>query len=310
VRNAFVKAMSSPALQGLFIAFFILAGLVLMGQAVESAWQLLAPASPPEDVRVVEAEAASLIEETAQSEEEEALLPSDVTLLDDQVEMSSSLAIETPVRVPVELNAPVTLTTVAATATPAAETTAPPAGVESAPLFSWEVDEGSEAPAEVVDVQPAHIRPPVPGNPTRIVIPSIRVDSPVINVNLVTSVQRGKTVSAWQVARNAVGFHHSSALPGTKGNAIMSAHNNAWGRIFRNLINIKRGDVIDVYVGDRLLHYKVEDKILVRQKGASIVQRMENADWIGPTPDERLTLVSCWPYRRATHRVIIIARPA
>jgi sortase A len=38
-------------------------------------------------------------------------------------------------------------------------------------------------------------------------------------------------------------------------------------------------------------------------------KRLENARWIGPFPDERLTLVTCWPYTNNTHRVIVIAKP-
>ncbi len=37
--------------------------------------------------------------------------------------------------------------------------------------------------------------------------------------------------------------------------------------------------------------------------------RLKNAQWMQPTPDERLTLISCWPYWTNTHRVIIVARP-
>ena len=36
---------------------------------------------------------------------------------------------------------------------------------------------------------------------------------------------------------------------------------------------------------------------------------MENAAWIMPSEDERLTLVTCWPYTSNTHRLIIVARP-
>jgi sortase A len=37
--------------------------------------------------------------------------------------------------------------------------------------------------------------------------------------------------------------------------------------------------------------------------------RIANAKWIQPTSDERLTLVTCWPYTNNTHRLIIVARP-
>jgi sortase A len=37
--------------------------------------------------------------------------------------------------------------------------------------------------------------------------------------------------------------------------------------------------------------------------------RMQNARWIMPTPDERLTLVTCAPDAQSTHRLIIVALP-
>jgi len=37
--------------------------------------------------------------------------------------------------------------------------------------------------------------------------------------------------------------------------------------------------------------------------------RQENARWIAPTDDERLTLVTCWPYTNNTHRVVVVAKP-
>jgi sortase A len=37
--------------------------------------------------------------------------------------------------------------------------------------------------------------------------------------------------------------------------------------------------------------------------------RMANAEWLGGTDDERLTLVTCWPQKSNTHRLIIVARP-
>jgi sortase A len=39
-------------------------------------------------------------------------------------------------------------------------------------------------------------------------------------------------------------------------------------------------------------------------------QRLANALWIMPSKDERLTLITCYPYDSNTHRLIIVARPA
>jgi sortase A len=145
--------------------------------------------------------------------------------------------------------------------------------------------------------------------PTRLVIPSIHVDAPILSVQLVKQVQGKQMVSTWQVARDAVGFHNTSAAPGTLGNTVLSGHNNVWGQVFRHLAKVQIGDEVDVYVGARVLRYRVDDKVLLPQARVSALTRQKNAAWIGPTTDHRLTLVSCWPYYNPTHRIIVIARP-
>jgi sortase A len=330
VRNRIKQVASSPGVQGLFASFVAFAGLLLMAQAAWSIWQTFGPSAPPADVRVVDGDTSSAAVDGASLDtldEAIANLPDDVTVLDPDdalatpVTNSRSLevtATSTPLATQTQTS-PTSRPSPKPTAATVAPTAAAPATIipfvaddaAPAPEFAWESDdaEANRAEVEVVDAPPAHLRAANLVRPTRLVIPSIRVDSPVVDVNLVTRVRRGRTVSTWQVARDAVGFHNSSALPGTLGNAVMSAHNNAWGRVFRNLVNVKRGDEIEVYVGDQVLHYMIEDKVLVRQARASARQRKQNAAWIGPTDDERLTLVSCWPYRRPTHRIIIVARP-
>jgi sortase A len=286
------RLAGSPGWQGLLASLLFFAGLVLMARAAQAAWETFAPAAPPADARIIDDTGAG----------DDPALPADVTVIADPTEPAPALPTPTPG--PANAGA---LAAASASATAAPDPTAQADDVALS-AFVWEVD-GAAAAAEIeiVDAEPA--RAEGAGLPTRLVIPSISVDSPVVGVSLVTQVQRGKTVSTWQVARNAVGFHDSSALPGTLGNTVLSGHNNEWGRVFRNLVNVKRGDEIQVFVGDRVLRYAVEDKVLVRQSNASIAQRQRNGDWIAPTDDERLTLVSCWPYRSATHRVIVVARP-
>ena len=47
----------------------------------------------------------------------------------------------------------------------------------------------------------------------------------------------------------------------------------------------------------------------LRRKNQSLEVRRENARWIGPSHDERLTLVTCWPRNDNTHRLILVALP-
>jgi sortase A len=49
--------------------------------------------------------------------------------------------------------------------------------------------------------------------------------------------------------------------------------------------------------------------MILPEKYEQLDVRMNNAQWILPSVDERLTLISCWPYESNTHRLIIVARP-
>jgi sortase A len=151
--------------------------------------------------------------------------------------------------------------------------------------------------------------PPAHSLPSRLVLPSINVDSPVVEVGWKTSVQDGQLVSEWEVADYAVGFLKTTALPGAPGNTVMAGHNNMNGEVFKNLIDLKLGDEVFVYVDQIAYRYVVKQKLLLKESGMPIEQRLQNAQWIAPTNDTRLTLVSCWPYTSNTHRVIIVATP-
>lgn len=143
--------------------------------------------------------------------------------------------------------------------------------------------------------------------PTRIVLPSIGVDSPITPVGWTIKTQGRKQVTEWEVAVNAVGFHRDSAAPGEPSNMVMSGHNNTKGEVFRNLNRVRVGDSITVYAGDREFRYVVSEKVLLDEVGASAQQRARNAEWIAPTTDERLTLVSCFPYSTNSKRLILVA---
>lgn len=152
--------------------------------------------------------------------------------------------------------------------------------------------------------------PPATNTPNRIVIPALNVDSKVIEVGWKTTILNSQAVSEWEVADYAVGYHKGSALLGAAGNTVMSGHNNINGEVFKHLIDLKIGDEIFVYADDRAYRYLVAQKLLLKEAGVSLAQRLQNAQWIAPTDDVRLTLVSCWPYNNNTHRVIIVAKPA
>ena len=55
--------------------------------------------------------------------------------------------------------------------------------------------------------------------------------------------------------------------------------------------------------------YQVESNERFRELGESLEVRQKNASWISPTDDERITLITCWPYTSNSHRVIVVAKP-
>ncbi|MGC8875273.1 MAG: sortase, partial [Chloroflexia bacterium] len=79
-----------------------------------------------------------------------------------------------------------------------------------------------------IALQPRDIPPPTPApgleNPTRLLIPRIQLDTPVVEVTIENGV--------WQVAEYAAGYHRGSARPGTLGNTVISGHKGLYGAVF------------------------------------------------------------------------------
>ena len=119
----------------------------------------------------------------------------------------------------------------------------------------------------------------------------------------------GNSYSEWVVPDFAAGWHKNSMLPGHGGNTVLSAHNNTAGEIFHNLDNLELGDAIQLQSGGLTYTYAVEEKYIVKEEGESFDVQLENNRFIEQTADERLTLLSCWPYDSNSHRVIVVARP-
>jgi sortase A len=147
--------------------------------------------------------------------------------------------------------------------------------------------------------------------PTRIVAPAIKLDAKVVPMGWDLLDRDGTMVSEWVVPKNAAGWHINSALPGNGGNIVLSGHHNIEGKVFRHVVDLQPGDEIALYVGDIPYYYTVSEKYILKEAGMPLKVRQKNAQWIMPTQDERLTLVTCWPYEWPgnSHRVIVVARP-
>ena len=125
-----------------------------------------------------------------------------------------------------------------------------------------------------------------------------------------TETHNGNLVNVWDVPDHfAAGWLKTSAPLGVKGNTVLDGHHNIEGEVFKNLVNLQEGDTITVYSASQEHMYRVEQKLILKEDGQPIAVLQANAQYIAPTDDERLTLLTCWPPTNNTYRLIIIARP-
>lgn len=146
---------------------------------------------------------------------------------------------------------------------------------------------------------PEHLRPlvqsladiplPTPGpeQATRIQIPAIDIDAPVVQGD------------GWEQLKKGVGQHIGTANPGEKGNVVLSAHNDIFGEIFRELDRLETGDEVVVYTNQRSYTYIVSQSRIVEP---TMVEVMES------TSQPTVTLISCYPYLVDNQRIVVTAR--
>ncbi len=142
--------------------------------------------------------------------------------------------------------------------------------------------------------------------PERLAIPSIGLDAPIVPVGWRITRQG----SVWEVPDDAVGWHRTSARLGEPGNLVLSGHHNIKGMVFRRLKDVQVGDALTIYAGDVAYAYVVTERMILREAGQTVAQRLANARWIGPFDDERVTMVTCYPPWANTHRLVVVAKRA
>jgi sortase A len=146
----------------------------------------------------------------------------------------------------------------------------------------------------------------------RLIIPAIELDAKVIEVGWQTVEQNGQQAAVWNVAEYAVGQHMGSANPGQGENIVLAGHVGGYGHVFRDLYYVKPGNRVLLYSGGQEYLYIVTERLIVDEDHAPPEQRAANAQLIGPTGSEMVTMVTCWPPTgkdKFTHRVIIRAAP-
>lgn len=186
-----------------------------------------------------------------------------------------------------------------------------PAPYQPAP-FTAPVLRDTSASGQVVGSVPSPASAARQSTVSRIMIPSISVDSKVVEVGWEIKQQNGQEVALWQVAEYAVGQHRGSANPGEQDNIVLAGHVGGYGKVFKDLFYIKPGDQITLYSNGQQYLYVVEERLLVTEEGVSAEQHAANAQYIAPTNHEVVTLVTCWPPSgpdKFKQRVIVRAAP-
>jgi sortase A len=168
----------------------------------------------------------------------------------------------------------------------------PPVAVTAVPTLGRSLPVSITAPvATVSPAEPDHAAPAaapiVDGRPSRLVIPTIGLASPITEVFLKDG--------TWQVADYAVGYHHGTGVPGSR-NVVLAGHNGMRGAVFRKLESVQVGDNIWIDAGDKRFRYQVSATGKVWPDQVSIMQ---------PTTEPILTLITCTNWD--TERFVAIA---
>lgn len=123
--------------------------------------------------------------------------------------------------------------------------------------------------------------------PTRIVIPKIQLDAPVV------------LGDDWESLKRGAGHHPGSAFPGERGNMVISAHNDIFGELFRHLEQLEPGDEFMVYdAANREYRYVVRTRRIVEPTEVSV---------LNSAPEPLATLITCHPYLIDSQRLVVQA---
>jgi sortase A len=144
--------------------------------------------------------------------------------------------------------------------------------------------------------------------PEHLLIPAIDLFVPVNAAENHVIEFEGKAYLQWEAPRGQVaGWQTDSAGLGVPGNTVLYGHHNIYGKVFENLHKVQVGQVLQLKSGDELFTYRVVVANIVEEKYQDLEVRLENARWIMPSKDERITLITCWPATGNSHRVIVVA---
>jgi len=100
----------------------------------------------------------------------------------------------------------------------------------------------------------------------------------------------------WEQLKRGVGQHIGTANPGQPGNLVLSAHNDIFGELFRELDQLNPGDDIIINTASRQYIYRVTGMRIVEPTDVEVMQASDRAT---------ITLISCYPYLVDNQRIVV-----
>jgi sortase A len=105
----------------------------------------------------------------------------------------------------------------------------------------------------------------------------------------------------WEQLRRGVGQHIGSGNPGEPGNVVLSAHNDIYGQLFRDLDQLEPGDEIILSTATQDFVYRVTETRIVEPTAVEVML---------PTARPTVTLISCYPYMVDNQRIVVFGELA
>lgn len=144
----------------------------------------------------------------------------------------------------------------------------------------------------------------------RVIVPRIDQNIPIVRISSEALIRRDWKALEKQMQdalQDGVVHYPGTSLPGETGNVVITGHSSyfPWdaGRfkdVFALLENVVEGDKVVVYYEQDKYIYEVYDIKIVLPADIDVLKQ---------TPDDKLTLITCWPVGTNLKRLIVSAKP-
>lgn len=153
---------------------------------------------------------------------------------------------------------------------------------------------------------PESLRPVAVAQLTAPRVERVVLQANVSPVRIVINTERVKVDASiyggddWYQLLKGVGHYAGSANPGEARNMVLSAHNDIYGEIFRDIQYLEAGDEIRVQAANGTWYtYVVYNRFVVEPTDVWV---------LAPGSEAIVTLITCHPYRVDTQRMIVVGR--